>query len=92
MFFIYAPILVVIGAFSLPYLLDRRSSNVFEAIATSVTAVRLNLRPMLVWAGLITLLVALAMVPGLLGLVIVLPVVGHATWHAYRDLVVRETV
>ena len=77
----------MIGAFSMPYLLDRRSSNLFEAIATSVAAVRLNLRPMLLWAGLIVLLVVLAMVPGLLGLVVVLPVVGHATWHAYRDIV-----
>jgi uncharacterized membrane protein len=77
----------VIGAFSMPYLLDRRDSNLFEAIATSVAAVRLNVRPMLLWAGLIAFLVALAMVPGLLGLVIVLPVVGHATWHAYRDVV-----
>jgi uncharacterized membrane protein len=82
-----AGVAFMIGAFSLPYLLDRRSSNLFEAIATSVAAVRLNMRPMLLWAGLIVLLVALAMVPGLLGLVIVLPVVGHATWHAYRDVV-----
>jgi uncharacterized membrane protein len=42
---------------------------------------------MLLWAGLIVLLVVLAMVPGLLGLVIVLPLVGHASWHAYRDIV-----
>jgi uncharacterized membrane protein len=71
----------------MPYLLDRRGANVFEAIATSVAAVRLNLRPMLLWAGLIVVLVALAMVPGLLGLVIVLPLVAHASWHAYRDIV-----
>jgi len=76
-----------VGAFSMPYLLDRRGANVFEAIATSVAAVRLNLRPMLLWAGLIVVLVALAMVPGLLGLVIVLPLVAHASWHAYRDIV-----
>jgi uncharacterized membrane protein len=76
-----------IGAFSMPYLLDRRSANVFEAIATSVAAVRLNWRPMILWAGLIVVLVALAMVPGLLGLVIVLPLVAHASWHAYRDIV-----
>lgn len=84
---VLAAIAFVVGAFSMPYLLDRRHSNLFEAIATSVAAVRLNPRPMLVWAGLIVLLVALAMVPGLLGLVVVLPVVAHATWHAYRDIV-----
>ncbi|MBI2737434.1 MAG: DUF2189 domain-containing protein [Rhodospirillales bacterium] len=82
-----AALAFIIGAFSMPYLLDRRDANLFEAIATSVAAVRLNLRPMLLWAGLIVVLVALAMVPGLLGLVIVLPVVAHASWHAYRDIV-----
>ncbi|GEP55077.1 DUF2189 domain-containing protein [Reyranella soli] len=82
-----AALAFAIGAFSMPYLLDRRDANLFEAIATSVAAVRLNLRPMLLWAGLIVVLVALAMVPGLLGLVIVLPVVAHASWHAYRDIV-----
>jgi uncharacterized membrane protein len=84
---ILAAVAFALGAFSMPYLLDRRQSNLFEAIATSVAAIRLNLRPMLLWAGLIVLLVALAMVPGLLGLVVVLPVVAHATWHAYRDIV-----
>lgn len=82
-----AGVAFLIGAFSMPYLLDRRESNLFEAIAASVAAVRVNLRPMLLWAGLIVVLVALAMVPGLLGLVVVLPVVAHATWHAYRDIV-----
>lgn len=84
---VLAALAFAIGAFSMPYLLDRRDSNLFEAIATSAAAVRLNLRPMLLWAGLIVVLVALAMVPGLLGLVVVLPVVAHASWHAYRDIV-----
>jgi uncharacterized membrane protein len=81
-----------IGAFSMPYLLDRRDSNLFEAIATSVAAIRLNPKPMALWAGLIVLLVGLAMVPGLLGLIVVLPLVAHATWHAYRDVVHFESV
>ena len=87
-----AAVAFAIGAFSMPYLLDRRNANLFEAIATSVAAVRLNLRPMALWAALIVFLVALGMVPGLLGLVVVLPVVGHATWHAYRDIVRFEPV
>jgi uncharacterized membrane protein len=84
---VLASVAFAIGAFSMPYLLDQRGANLFEAIATSVTAVRLNVRPMVLWASLIVVLVALAMVPGLLGLVVVLPVVGHASWHAYRDIV-----
>ncbi len=84
---VLAALAFAIGAFSMPYLLDRRDSNVFEAIATSLAAVRLNPKPMILWAALIVILVGLAMVPGLLGLVIVLPLVAHATWHAYRDVV-----
>jgi uncharacterized membrane protein len=84
---VLAAVAFAIGAFSMPYLLDRRDSNMFEAIATSVAAVRLNLRPMALWAGLIVLLVALGMVPGLLGLLVTVPLVAHATWHAYRDVV-----
>ncbi len=79
-----------IGAFSIPYLLDRRSSNLFEAIATSITAVRQNARPMLLWAALIVFLVVVGMIPGLIGLVVTLPLIGHATWHAYRDIVVFD--
>ena len=82
-----AAIAFAIGAFSIPYLLDRRHSNMFEAIATSVAAVRINARPMLLWAALIVFLVALGMVPGMIGLVVTLPLVAHATWHAYRDVV-----
>jgi uncharacterized membrane protein len=82
-----AGVAFAIGAFSMPYLLDRRGSNLFEAIATSVAAVRFNIQPMVLWACLIVILVALAMVPGLLGLVVVLPVIAHASWHAYRDIV-----
>jgi len=88
---VLAGVAFAIGAFSMPYLLDRRGANLFEAIATSVTAVRLNIRPMVLWASLIVVLVALAMVPGLLGLVVVLPVVAHASWHAYRDIVRFES-
>ena len=84
---VLAAVAFAIGAFSIPYLLDRRSSNMFEAIATSVAAVRLNLRPMALWAALIVVLVVLGMVPGMIGLVVTLPLVAYATWHAYRDVV-----
>ena len=76
-----------VGAFSIPYLLDRRESNLFEAIATSVAAVRFNWRPMVLWASLIVILTVIGMLPGLVGLVLTLPLVGFSTWHAYRDVV-----
>jgi uncharacterized membrane protein len=42
---------------------------------------------MLIWGALITVLIGLAMLPVFLGLLIVGPVIGHATWHAYRHIV-----
>jgi uncharacterized membrane protein len=53
----------------------------------SVRAVIANPGAMLFWAGLIVVFTAMAMVPFFLGLALVIPLVGHATWHAYRDLV-----
>jgi uncharacterized membrane protein len=83
-----AAIAFAVGAFAMPYLLHRRNANCFEAIATSVTAVRFNLRPMALWASLIVLFIVIGLASGLLGLVIVLPVVAYASWHAYRDIVI----
>ena len=75
-------------AVSLPMLVDRDIAWL-EAVTISVQAVMENSRAMALWAGLIVLFTGLALVPFFLGLVVVLPLVGHATWHAYRDLVVH---
>jgi uncharacterized membrane protein len=75
-----------ISAVSLPMLVDRPVS-VFAAIATSVAAVRLNVRPLALWAALIAGFIAFGVVTFYLGLIVVVPLIGHATWHAYRDLV-----
>ena len=77
-----------ISAVSLPMLIDREISFL-EAATISIQAVMENWRAMALWAGLIVLFTGLALVPFFLGLVVVLPLIGHATWHAYRDLVVR---
>jgi uncharacterized membrane protein len=69
-------------------LVDREISAL-EAITVSIQAVLENWKPMLLWAGLIVLFTGLALVPFYLGLVLVFPLVGYATWHAYRDLVAR---
>ena len=55
-----------------------------------MAATRLNFRPMLLWAGVIVFLTGLGMIVGLLGLVVTLPLVAHATWHAYRDVISFE--
>jgi len=79
--------LFTITAFSLPMLLDRRV-DFMTAIITSLVAVRANAAVMARWAVIIVVLTVLAMVPMFLGLLVVLPVLGHATWHLYRRTVV----
>lgn len=75
--------LVVVSA---PMLLDRRT-NVFAAIATSVTAVVENFWPMTLWAAIIAVLVLLSAATGFIALVVVFPWLGLASWRAYRELV-----
>jgi uncharacterized membrane protein len=83
--------LVAAGVFtvtvvSVPLLFDR-DVDLFTAVATSVQAVRTNPLPMLVWAGAIVLLTLVGYALLLFGLAVTLPLLGHATWHAYCDLV-----
>ncbi len=83
---IVALFLFAITVVSLPMLIDREVDFI-TAIIASVRLVQLNTFVMLVWAVLIALLVFAAMLPAFLGLVIVLPVLGHATFHLYRRAV-----
>ena len=73
-------------AVSAPMLLDR-DVDVRTAILTSVRAVGDNPVAMALWAAIIMVATALAMATAMLGFIVVVPVIGHATWHAYRDLV-----
>ncbi len=73
-------------AVSAPMLLQRRT-DVFIATITSVRAVAKNPAPMLLWAVLIAALTAAGIATACLGLVVVFPVIGLASWRAYRDLV-----
>ena len=68
---------------SLPLVLHREVDFV-TAKLTSMKAVRANLFVMLIWATIIAVLSLLALLPWFLGLMLVLPVLGHATWHLYR--------
>lgn len=81
-----AIIAFAISAISIPLLLDRPEANVVTAISTSVEVVRANPAPMLFWALLIVLFVGAGLATLLLGLIVTLPLIGHASWHAYRDL------
>lgn len=85
--FVLAAVVFAISAVSIPMLLDRPETPVWTAIATSVVAVRENFKPMALWAALICALTGFGMVPLFLGLAVTMPLIGHATWHCYRDLV-----
>jgi uncharacterized membrane protein len=74
---------------ALPLLLDRQI-GVHPAVLVSVRAALLNPAPMALWATLILLITLIGMVTLLLGLVIAVPWLAHASWHAYRDLVEAE--
>lgn len=75
-----------ISAVSVPMLLAREMDAVTAALV-SIECVRKNFWPMLLWAWLIALLVTVGIATLFVGLVITFPLVGHATWHAYRDLI-----
>ncbi|SMH51945.1 DUF2189 domain-containing protein [Azospirillum agricola] len=75
-----------IAVVSIPLLLDR-DTDVFTAMATSAAVVRENIRPMIGWAFLVALFTSAGMVTGFLGMALAFPLIGHASWHCYRDLV-----
>lgn len=74
---------------SIPLLLDRPEVNVIDAMIKSFEAVQVNFGPLLFWAALIVVFTLAGLVTLFLGLVVVLPLLGFASWHAYRDLVER---
>lgn len=73
-------------AIAMPMLLDRRVT-LLQAVLTSWQAVLANPLPMAFWAALIMGFTLLGLGSALLGLIAVIPMLGHASWHAYRDLV-----
>ena len=82
----FATLLFSLTVVSLPMLLDREVDFV-TAMLTSFSLVRENPRVMLGWGALIAICLLVAMLPGFLGLFLVLPLFGHASWHLYRRAV-----
>jgi uncharacterized membrane protein len=83
---VFAGLIFAISVVSIPMILDRS----VDAVSAGLTSLRLCLTQpwtMLVWGTTITLLIVLALLPGFLGLLVIGPVVGHASWHAYRGAV-----
>ena len=83
---VIAAAVFVISVVSIPMMLDRKTDFI-TAVLTSITAVQANIGVMSLWAALITIFTGIGLITFYLGLAIVLPLIGHATWHAYRDIV-----
>ncbi len=84
--FLFAVLVLAISVVSFPLLLDR-DVGAAVAISTSVRAVLANPVPMALWGLIVAALLLLGTLPAFLGLTVVLPVLGHATWHLYRKVV-----
>ena len=82
---LFAAFSFAISAFSIPMMLDERV-DALTAMGTSWALVWNNLPTMLVWGALVLALFVLSVATGFVGLIIVFPWLGHATWHAYRAI------
>jgi uncharacterized membrane protein len=82
----FAAIVFAVSVVSVPMMLDRGTDTVVAAL-TSVRALLENPVPLILWAALIVLLIGIGFATLFIGLVVTAPIVGHATWHAYRELV-----
>lgn len=84
--FVFALVVLSISVVSFPLLLDR-DVGVGTAIATSIDAVRTNPGPMTIWGVIVAAGLVAGSIPIFLGLIVVMPVLGHVTWHLYRKVV-----
>jgi uncharacterized membrane protein len=80
---LFASFSFAISAFSIPMQLEQRT-DALTAMGSSLALVGHNLAALLTWAAIMLGLVLLSIATGLLGLIVVFPVLGHGTWHAYR--------
>lgn len=84
--FVFAVLVLAISVVSFPLLLDR-PVGLPAAVVTSVRVSALNVRPIAVWGLIVAGALAVGAIPLFLGLIVVMPILGHATWHLYRRVV-----
>lgn len=84
---VIAAVAFTLSVVALPMLLDRPDTSAIYAMATSVEAVRKNKKVMIGWAAMLAVITFAGMVTFFVGLAIMLPLAGHASWHAYRAMV-----
>ena len=88
--FLFAVLVLTLSVVSFPLLLDR-DVGAAVAVLTSVRAVLANPLVMAVWGFIVAALLVLGSLPAFFGLAVVMPVLGHATWHLYRKVVEPDT-
>ena len=82
----FAVAVLMLTVVSVPLLLDR-NVGIATALRTSIRACLANPLPMAVWGLIVAVLLMLGSLPAFIGLAVVMPVLGHATWHLYRRVV-----
>jgi uncharacterized membrane protein len=87
---LFAAFSFAISAFSIPMLLSKRV-DALTAMGTSTALVWNNLPVMLTWGAIVIAMFLLSLATGLVGLIVVFPVLGHGTWHAYRAVSSEES-
>ncbi len=87
--FLFALVALCVSVVSFPLMLDRHA-GVADAMVTSLRAVARNPVPMAAWGLIVAVLLVLGSLPFFLGLAIVIPLLGHATWHLYREVIAPD--
>lgn len=82
---LFAAFSFAISTFAIPMLLDQKT-DAFTAMGTSISLVWNNLPVMLAWGAIVLFLFLVCVATGLLGLIVVFPLLGHATWHSYEAM------
>lgn len=85
----FAAVAFTLSVVAVPLIIHRRV-GVISAISTSIAAVKKNPLPMFRWAATIAALIAVGIGLFFVGLAIVFPIIGHASWHAYREVIVDD--
>jgi uncharacterized membrane protein len=83
---LFSTIIFCASAFSLPMIMDRKV-DMITAVVTSVNAVLRNKKVMFIWALIIAVFVLVSFATAFLGFIVLLPMIGHAVWHAYQETI-----
>jgi uncharacterized membrane protein len=82
---LFAAFSFAISVFAVPMLLDQEL-DAFTAMGTSISMVWRNLPVMVMWGAIVSVLFVVSVATALVGLIVIFPLLGHATWHAYKAI------